>query len=131
MQVVEILEKDKGLFVLHSQYHVCWRPGNIRCQGISIHGIDLVLLGYSGFNISGVKGKRHITSDLSIHPDISQCASPSVTPSVCLSVDGLCMDGFHVSFYLYMDINLLCFYSMNYQSINSRCADIMNVLSVT
>ena len=28
------------LFVLHSQYHVCWCFGNFRCPGISMNGID-------------------------------------------------------------------------------------------
>ena len=28
------------LFVLHSQYHACWCPGDFRIQIISKHGID-------------------------------------------------------------------------------------------
>ena len=31
------------MFILHSQYHGCWCPGDARSQGISSHGIDLVL----------------------------------------------------------------------------------------
>ena len=40
----------KGLFFLLSQNHSCRCPGNPRSQGISRHGIDLVILAYSGFS---------------------------------------------------------------------------------
>ena len=33
-----------------SQYNVCWWPGDARCQGISSHAIDQVLLECSGPN---------------------------------------------------------------------------------
>ena len=36
----------KNLFILHSQHHGCWCPGDFRSQGISSNGIDLVLLQY-------------------------------------------------------------------------------------
>ena len=35
------------LSYLHSQYHDCWWPGDMRSQGIMSHGIDLVLPEYS------------------------------------------------------------------------------------
>ena len=55
VQVIEILPmEDKDSFILHSQHHVCWCPGYARSQGISSHGIDLVLPGYSGFSTIGV-----------------------------------------------------------------------------
>ena len=38
-QVVEILPQVRQ--ELHSQYHGCWCPGNVRSQGISSHDIDL------------------------------------------------------------------------------------------
>ena len=38
------LMKDKQLFILYSQYHGCWWPGDARNHGISSHSIDLVLL---------------------------------------------------------------------------------------
>ena len=42
-QVFEILPQiDKNLPILHSQYYGCWCPGDVRSQGISSHGIDLV-----------------------------------------------------------------------------------------
>ena len=42
--------KDENLFILHSQYHGCWWPGDARRQGISSLGIDLVDIKYSDFN---------------------------------------------------------------------------------
>ena len=33
----------KGLLILYSQYDGFWRSGNARNQGISNHGIDLVI----------------------------------------------------------------------------------------
>ena len=38
--------EDKGLFILYSQYHCCWCPGDVRSQGISSPDIDLVILEY-------------------------------------------------------------------------------------
>ena len=40
---------DKDLFILHSQYHDSWCPGDIKSPGISSYAIDLVFLGYSCF----------------------------------------------------------------------------------
>ena len=34
------LEQQYILSALHSQYHVCWCPGDFRSQGISRNGID-------------------------------------------------------------------------------------------
>ena len=49
--VVEIFPHvGQGPFILHSQYHGCWWPNNERSQGISSHGIDLILQEY--FNVS-------------------------------------------------------------------------------
>ena len=41
----------KDLPILRRQYHGCWWPGDIRSQVISSHGIDLVILEYSGLSI--------------------------------------------------------------------------------
>ena len=38
------LMEDKDPFILYCQYHGCWCPGDTRRQGISRHGIDLVIL---------------------------------------------------------------------------------------
>ena len=35
MQLKSFLKEDKDRFILHSQYHGCWWPGNTRSQGIS------------------------------------------------------------------------------------------------
>ena len=40
-----ILVKANDLFILHNQYLGCWWPGDIKSQGISSHGIDLLLHG--------------------------------------------------------------------------------------
>ena len=48
-----ILE-DQGLFILHTQYHCCWCPGDTRSQGISSHGIDLAIPEYSRLSTRGV-----------------------------------------------------------------------------
>ena len=36
-----ILKQDQDLHILHSQYHGCWCPCEVRSQGISSHDIDL------------------------------------------------------------------------------------------
>ena len=36
--------EDKNLFILHSQCHGYWSPGNARIQAISSHDIDIVVL---------------------------------------------------------------------------------------
>ena len=41
---------ETDLFILHSQCHCCWWPGDARSQGISSHGITLDLPEYSGFS---------------------------------------------------------------------------------
>ena len=43
MHMKSYLMEDKVLFILHTQYHGCWWPGNARSQGINSHGIDLCL----------------------------------------------------------------------------------------
>ena len=40
--------------VLHSQYHGCWWPGNVRSQGICRNDIDSALLKYSKLKPEGV-----------------------------------------------------------------------------
>ena len=43
-QVVEsFLMENKAQFILFSQYHSCWWHGGEETQGISSHGVDLVL----------------------------------------------------------------------------------------
>ena len=38
------LKQEKNICISHNQYHGCWWPGNVRSQGISSHGIDLLYL---------------------------------------------------------------------------------------
>ena len=44
--VENLFVEDKDLFILYIQYHGCWCPGDTRSQGISSHGIDLILMEY-------------------------------------------------------------------------------------
>ena len=46
--------KVKGKFNLLSQYRGCWWPDDARSQGISSHGIDLVIPEYSGISTERV-----------------------------------------------------------------------------
>ena len=48
VQVIKILKDDIEPFILQSQYHGCWWPGNPRNLGISSLGIDQIHLEYSG-----------------------------------------------------------------------------------
>ena len=41
MHLKSFLKYDQDLHILHSQYHGCWCPGDVRSQGISSHDIDL------------------------------------------------------------------------------------------
>ena len=45
------LIEDKNLFILYSQYHGYWCPGNARNQGISSHCIDQFTHEFFGFSI--------------------------------------------------------------------------------
>ena len=47
-----IVTMDKEPFILNGQFHDYWCPGDARSQGISSHGVDLVLSEYSGFSCS-------------------------------------------------------------------------------
>ena len=42
--------EDKDPFMLHSQDHGCWWPGDVMDQDISSQGIDLVTPEYSGYS---------------------------------------------------------------------------------
>ena len=48
------LMEDQGFFILQSQYHGCWWPGDRRNQGISSHDVGLVCLEYSSFSTRSV-----------------------------------------------------------------------------
>ena len=54
-----LIVEGKNPFILHSQYHGWWCPGNTRSQGISIYDIYLVLLEYSSFSPWRVKVLSH------------------------------------------------------------------------
>ena len=55
-QFESLLSENKNSFILLStQYLNCWWPAHVRCQGISGHGINLVIYKYSFFNTSWVK----------------------------------------------------------------------------
>ena len=41
------LKEDTNPFILHSQYHDCWWPGAVHRQGISSHGIYMIIPEYS------------------------------------------------------------------------------------
>ena len=55
-QLKSFLVEDKDPFILHIQHHGCWWPGVARSQGISSHGIDVVILEYS---VSVPEGLTH------------------------------------------------------------------------
>ena len=59
----------KEPFILHSQCRSCWWLGDARSQGISNHGIDLLIPGYSSFSIRKVThwGLNKITVLQSYH----------------------------------------------------------------
>ena len=64
-------EESPNYVALKSQYHVCWCPGDMRSQGISKHGIDLVRKKYclvcmGRFNTSRV-GTWNIRHNLEHH----------------------------------------------------------------
>ena len=40
---IDIVVKDEDTFILQSQYHSCWWPGDPRSQVISSHAIDLII----------------------------------------------------------------------------------------
>ena len=50
IDIGDILLEDRAPLILHIQYHGCWCPGDTRSQGISSHGIGLLLLEYSSFS---------------------------------------------------------------------------------
>ena len=58
---------DKDPCILHCRYVGCRRPGNTRSQGFSSHGVDLIILEYSGFSTKRVNSLRpeHISYDSS------------------------------------------------------------------
>ena len=47
--------KDTDQLTQDSQYNGCWWPGDPRSQGISSHGIDIVILEYCSFSPRSVK----------------------------------------------------------------------------
>ena len=47
--------EEKNLFILHSQDHGCWWPGNMGSQGIGSKGFDQFILENSGFSPRKVK----------------------------------------------------------------------------
>ena len=46
--------EDRNMFILQSEYHGCWWPGNARSQAISSNNIDLVIPDYSSFLNKGI-----------------------------------------------------------------------------
>ena len=53
--------ENKDQSILYIQYHVFWLPGDARCEGISSHGIDLVILEYSSFSPSRLNYWSRVT----------------------------------------------------------------------
>ena len=51
------LHTIEDMLVPHGQYHGCWWPGDVRCYGITVHGIDLVIMEYSGCSTQRVKNE--------------------------------------------------------------------------
>ena len=49
------LTEEKDLRILHSKYHGCWCPGDLPGQGIYSHGIDLVLIEYTGLSTGRIR----------------------------------------------------------------------------
>ena len=54
------LGEDNELCILQSQHHGCRWPADVRRQGISSHGIDLILQEYSGPSIRPVTQYRQM-----------------------------------------------------------------------
>ena len=48
MCLIYVLVENKDPFILYSQYHGCWWPGDLRRQGISCYGTDIVYPEYWG-----------------------------------------------------------------------------------
>ena len=69
--------EGKDLFILQNQYHGFWWPGDARSQVISSHGIDPVIIEYSGFNTRRVNLAEDITGDLRSSKK-STCCLPEV-----------------------------------------------------
>ena len=59
--------EDKDLFILHSQYHGCWWPGDARSQDISSHDIHLVFPEYSSFCVRRVNSALAAQEGLTFH----------------------------------------------------------------
>ena len=43
---------DKGLFILLSQYHDCWWPGDTKSQDISSHVTDVYFMDFSTYRVN-------------------------------------------------------------------------------
>ena len=74
-QIVEILSYGrKDLFILHSQYHGCWCPGDARSQGISSQGIGVVIPEYS--DISTQNHYRDVLMSAMVYQITRLCTQP-------------------------------------------------------
>ena len=51
---------DKGLLIIHTQYHFCWCPGDKRRLCINSHGIDPGILWYLNFSTREIDWTRQI-----------------------------------------------------------------------
>ena len=52
------LAENKDAWILYSQYHSCWWPGDSRSHGICSNGIDLVMCKYPYLSTTRVKGSN-------------------------------------------------------------------------
>ena len=68
------------LFILHGQYHGCWYPGDAMSQGISNHGIDLVLE-WSGLSTRRINYIPHVSRHQSVI-ESSPCLLMALLPWV-------------------------------------------------
>ena len=73
MRLKPIVMEDKDPYIPHGWYHCCWWPGDARSQGISSHGIDLVLLEYSCFSTQSFNTLRPRQNGRHFADDIFKC----------------------------------------------------------
>ena len=65
--------EDKDLFILHDQCYGCWWPGDARSQGISSHGIDLLLPECPSFSTRRVNTLRPRQNGRHFADEIFKC----------------------------------------------------------
>ena len=75
------------MFIQHGQYHGCWWPDDAKSQGISSHGIALVLLEYSRLASDVLNLYMPNCFEKQIHKSVSYHSSP-----ITIYIDDLVQD---------------------------------------